>query len=178
MNNTADDAGGDGRPGRKVSALQAWLAVLAAMSIFAYVRLSTNKAVMPMAILLLCILEVVQFVRAYRETRRLEAWCEVVYCVVLLSVFLGAYRHSIVDHRTFMFATVFYRPFYTRYCNRRLSLILCLLIMAAVCPVTCGIVTNSDFVDLLTALYALLVACLWLFCSKLGARAFGFEQNS
>jgi uncharacterized membrane protein YiaA len=177
MNKIGDEAGGNGRANTKASALWAWLALLVGISIYAYVRLSTNKAVMPMAIVLLCVLEVAQFARAYKESKKVEAWTDAASVLVLLLVCVGVYRHSIATHPTFIFATVFYRPFYTRYCHRRLALVLALLIICAVLPAICGIVRDPDSISVLAALYALLVATLWVFCSKLGATIFGFEPG-
>jgi tryptophan-rich sensory protein len=78
----------------------------------------------------------------------------------------------------FFFATALYRPYYTNYCNLRLALIVGLSNMALVLPVTCGLVTNPELSDLLAVPYLLLVASLWVFCSKLGADILGFERES
>jgi RHS repeat-associated protein len=177
MNETDSGSQRGGRAKTKPSALQGGLAILASMSVYAYLSLSTNRAVLPTAIVLLCVLELVLFVRSYRKSSKVEAWTDLASVVVLLLVCLGVYRRFIVGHATFIFATVFYRPFFTRCCNPRLALALNLMIVAAVLPGTCGIVTNSDFVGLLGVLYALLVGCLWVFCSKLGASLFGFARG-
>ncbi len=154
------------------------LLLVVGMSVFAYICLSTNKYVLPAALLLLIMLEIVQLIILFKEGKKLDIGCEVAFFLVFFSAFFGIYRKTFTANYTFLLATVFYRPNYTLYCNRRLALILGLLIMAVALPITCGIVTGRETVDLLSTLYALLVAGLWVFCSKLGAKGLGFGESS
>ena len=176
--NVSDGTKSDNNPNRLKSLPMTVLLLVVGMSIFAYVRLSPNKSVIPVAILLLSILEALRLIQAFKESKKVEALSEAAYFIVLLSVFLGVYRSSLADHRMFMFATIFYRPNYTLYCNRRIALILGFLIMCSVLPITCGLVTKPDVVGLLSGLYALIVSALWALCSKPAAKVFGFEENS
>jgi hypothetical protein len=70
-----------------------------------------------------------------------------------------------------MFTTILYRPGYMQHGNRRLAFFLGVAIAAMVLPVTLGIVTDPSLVQMSEIIYALLVLCLWLFCSRLGAAA-------
>ena len=58
--------------------------VLIGMSVYAYICLSSNKAVLPAAIVMLSILEVVRLAREYKESTKLATACEVVYFLVFL----------------------------------------------------------------------------------------------
>ena len=146
-------------------------------AMYAYLMLSSNKAVLPATIVLLSILEVVELKRMYKEFGWLYVGCEVAYFPVLLLFGWAVYHDLLVGHPTFVFATIFYRPYFTLFCNRRLAFGMGLTILVIVLPITTRIVTDPDLLNLLTALYALLVAGLWAFCSKLGARIFNFEPR-
>ena len=169
------DARNNNSPKKRVSMVRVLVVVAVAMSLYAFGRLSNSDSVMFVLLLLAAVLETVHLIGKYRKSTRLYVGCEAAYFIVLLSIFLGPYRNSLSDHIAFFIATVFYQPYYTLYCNRRLAFAIGLLIMAVVLPVTCGIVADAGFADLLAATYALLVVSLWAFCSKLGAMVFGFS---
>ncbi|MGA3325891.1 MAG: hypothetical protein ABSF45_15570 [Terriglobia bacterium] len=148
--------------------------VIMSWALYAFLMLSSSKAALPAAIILLGILEVVELKRMYKEFGWVYVGCEVAYFPVLMLFVWAVYHDLLVNHPTFVLATIFYRPFFTLFCNRRLAFGMGLAILVATLPIATGIVTDPDFVDLLTTLYALLVAGLWAFCSKLGASVFGF----
>jgi hypothetical protein len=177
MNSIDSTANDESRPKRKVSTLGGWLTVLAAMSVYAFLSLLPTKIGLRLTVALLYVLTVVEFIRSYRSSRKIVAWTNTASAVVALLALWGAYRHTITAHNTFLFATVLYRPYFTRYCNRRLMIVVTGLIVATILLGTCGIVTNSDLLGLLGAFYALMVATLWAFCSKFGATVFGFEPS-
>jgi len=150
----------------------AWGAVFVvaiAMSLYAYIRLTSNDVVLTVAIVVLTLLELARIAMGIRTSTPLEIAFDVSYFVVLLSVVLGAYRTNLSAHPTFLFATIFYRPKFMQHGSRRLALIISLLIVATVVPLTSGIVTDSGIVRVLTLAYAALVFSLWVFCSKPGS---------
>lgn len=157
-----------GRYSKVSSTLVLVLVFVLAMSLFAYVRLSTNDVVFTAAIVILIILGVTQIILGYKGSTRLDVAYDATFLVVLMSVILGVYRTSLAKHPVFMFATIFFRPEYTRYGNRRFAFVVGLLINATVLPITCGVITDPDVVSALTLLYALFVLSLWVFCSKRG----------
>lgn len=156
-----------------------WLVAIftMAMSVYAYVRLSQDPRVLTAAIVVLAFLETVRIILDYQSSRRIETGFDAAFFVVFLSVILGALRTSLGAHPIFLFATVFYRPQYTRHGNRRLALALSCLILLAVLPITSGLVTDREIVRALTLFYALLVGLLWLFCSKVGAAVTRSRQS-
>jgi len=177
--NTMDASGNDTETAKKpVSNLRIFLGFVVCMSLGIFIYFQKNEKVLLGAMVLVTILEFVNLLRMYNGLERFQAISEGAWFLVMLSIFLGPYRHSLMDHLVFTYATIFYRPYATNYCNPRLALGVGLMIMVAVLPVTCGIVTDTGLADLLAALYLLLVASLWAFCSKLGAKVFGFEQDS
>lgn len=155
------------------SAFGSVLVVAMAMSIYTYIRLVSNSAVLTGAILILTILETARIVLAVKSSTRLDIAFDSAFFVVLMSVLLGAYRTSLGAHPIFLFATIFYRPKFMRHGNRRLAFAFSLMIIGTVLPVMLGLVTDSGVVQVLTLLYALLVTGLWVFCSKVGAAAIG-----
>ncbi len=178
MNGRGSDVTHREAPRRAISPLKAALFLLVLMFGYAYACLSQSKAVLPVAIGLFGILEAVHVLRNYRKLGRLVLFCEILYSVVFISVCLGVYLKTSAASQSFLLATIFYRPYYTLRCNRRLALTLGLLILALVLPVSFGFVTDPDSVGFLSALYVLMVAALWVFCSKLGAKVFGFAEES
>ena len=146
------------------------------LGIFLYFQ--KNEKILFVAMGLITILELVNLLRMYSASKKFQAISEGAWFVIMLSIFLGPYRLSLMDHQVFTLATIFYRPYYTNYCNLRLALIVGLSNMAVVLPVTCGVVTNPVLCDLLAVPYLLLVASLWIFCSKPGADILGFERES
>ena len=168
----------DDTPKARPPVMRSVFLFVGAMSLYAYLKFSNEKTAMPATLLLICILGGVQVVRWYKGMRRVEAWCEAIYLLVVLSAVLGVYRNTLAPNHLFVLTTILNIPPYTVHCNRRLAVILGFLIMTAVFPITFGIATSSDSVRFLTILYALLVAGLWTFCSKFSSRAFGFEKSS
>jgi hypothetical protein len=153
-----------------------FLAVL--MSLYAYASLSTNPHVLAAAFLVFIILEIVQLFSWSRKGEMLHVACEVAYFLVLSTALVGVYSKTMTRDYTFLWATILYRPYYTLRCNRRLALVLGVLIVIVALPITLGIVTDRESVGLLSVFYFLLVAGLWAFCSKFGARFFGFEEDA
>lgn len=143
------------------------------MSFYALLMLSKNSTLIVVMILLLSVLELVSLLRMYKESTRSELGIELLYFVVLLSVFVGPFREHFANHRIFMFATILYRPYYTAYANRRIALVLGLLIVAVVLPITIGLVRVENTIDILAVAYAALVVALWVSCSKFATIAFG-----
>ena len=154
------------------SVLRALFYVSIFAAIYGCLSFSKSKLAFPIALTVFGALEIVRLVRIRRESL-LETACEASFFLVLFSVFLGVYRHAFASDRIFMFATAFYRPYFTLRCNRRLALIFCLLIVTVVLPIVFAIVTDPSYVRLLTIGYACLVASLWIFCSRLGSDLFG-----
>jgi hypothetical protein len=147
------------------------------MSIFAYVALSNNPRVLAAAFLAFIVLEIVQLLSWSRRGEILHVACEVAYFLVLTTAVVGLYHKTMAKDFIFLQATIFYRPYYTFRRNRRLALVLGVLILIVALPITLGIVTDRESVRVLSVLYLLLVASLWAFCSKLGARFFGFDEG-
>ena len=147
------------------------------ISVYAFLSLSPHKFALRAAIVLLCALTVIEFIRSYRSSRKIVAWTNTASAVVVLLALWGVYRQTITAHNTFLFATIFYRPYFTRYCNRRLVIVLTALIVTTALLATSEIITDSDLLGLLAGFYGLLVAALWAFCSKFGATVFGFEPS-
>ena len=169
MSGSGKELGTEETPKKPASLAKRLLMLAIGMSAFAYAMLSTNKFVIPGLIVALSIFEVIGLVKGFKESKMLEALCEVVYFIVLLALGFGASRALFAGHWGVIWVTIFYRPQYTVYRNQRLAFALGLLIMAVTLPITLGIVTDPSAVALLTTMYGLLVAGLWLFCSKLGA---------
>jgi hypothetical protein len=178
MNGRDSDAIHRDAPKRAISPLKAALFLLVLMSGYAYACLSRSKAVLPAAIGLFGVLEAIYVLRNYRKLAKLVLSCEVLYSVTFISVCLGVYFKTFEATQTFLLATIFYRPYYTLRCNRRLALILGLLILGLVLSVSFGLVADPDSVGFLTALYVVMVVGLWVLCSKLGAKVFGFAEES
>jgi hypothetical protein len=178
MNSTNSDVGGHETPKRPVSLLKTLLILVIGMSVFAYGMLSTSKTVFVVFTIGISIFEVSRLVQGLKESKTLETLCEAAYFVVIITFLLGAYRGLLAFNPTLMFTTALYRPNFTLYRNRRLALALGLAIMVVTLPINLGIVTDPDAVQALTVLYALMVASLWVFCSRLGAKLFGFEESS
>jgi len=161
-----------------VSSVRIFLAFALCMSIYIVLdSLLKNEGFVLPIIAILAVGETAYLLSQYQASKKLQAMCEGAWFLVLLSIFLGIYRNSLMHHRVFTYATILYRPYATSYCNLRLALIIGLSTMAIVLPVTCGIVTNDEISDLLAMLYLLLVLSLWAFCSKPGAAIFGFEKD-
>jgi hypothetical protein len=138
-----------------------------AMSIYAYVMLSSNPVVLPMALVIMTVLaSVLIFLRAKTATP-VDTAFEIASFLVFLAVILYLYRTSFFDHKLLLWTTGLYRPNYLTHGNRRVALVLSLLITAIVLPVTLGVVTDPSVVQAMTFLYAVLVLSLWVFCSKL-----------
>ena len=169
MSRTGGDVGSGETPKKPASLAKTLLMLVVGMSAYVYLSLSTSKFIFPGLIIALSIMEVGRLIKGLRESRRVEALSELAYFLVLLSLFLGILRHSLDGHHAVLYITILYRPNYTLYWNQRLALGLGVLILAVTVPIMLGIVTHPDLVGLLTVLYGLLVAGLWLFCSKLGA---------
>ena len=148
------------------------------LSIFAYVSLSNNPRVLAAAFLAFIVLEIVQLLSWSRRGEILHVACEVAYFLVLTTTLVGLYHKTMAKDFIFLQATIFYRPYYTLRCNRRLALVLGVLIAVVALPVTLGIVIDPKSVSFLSVLYFLLVAALWAFCSRFGARFFGFEEDA
>ena len=148
------------------------------MSLYIFLSLVKNDALLRAVMALAAVGEAVYLLRMYRTSKKFQAISEGAWFVIMISIFLGRPRISLVDHQVFALATIFYRPYYTNYCNLRLALIIGLVNMALVLPITCGAVTDPGLSDLLAVPYLLLVASLWAFCSKPGASILGFERES
>lgn len=164
VGNTAD--------GNDDSVLRALFYIAVFAAVYGFLSFSKSKLVFPVALSIFSVLEIVRLIRKRKESL-LEAGCEAAFFLVLFAVFIGVYRNTFAGDRTFMFATILFRPYFTLRCNRRLALVLCLLIVAVVLPIVFGIVTEPSYVSLLTMGYAFLVASLWVFCSRLGSVLFG-----
>ena len=169
MSRIGGDAEGEQTPKKPASLAKRLLILAVVMSAYVYLRLSTSRLVFPGVVIALSIAEVVLLIKAFRESRRLEALSELAYFLVLFSFLFGILRHYLDGQYAVLYITILYRPYYTLYRNQRLALGLGALILAVTVPIMLGIVTDPDLLGLLTALYGLLVAGLWLFCSKLGA---------
>ena len=173
MSRTGGDVESEQTPKKPASLAKTLLMLVVGMSAYVYLRLSSSRLVFPGVLIALSILEVARLIKGFRESRRLEALCELAYFLVLFSFFLGILRHSLDGQYAVLYITILYRPNYTLYWHQRLALGLGVLIVAVTLPIMLGIVTNPDLVGLLTVLYGLSVAGLWVFCSKLAAWAFG-----
>ncbi|MBZ5543508.1 MAG: hypothetical protein LAO07_07490 [Acidobacteriia bacterium] len=173
MSRTGGDVGSGETPKKPASLAKTLLMLAIGMSAFAYAMLSTNKFVIPAAILLLTIFEVYALVKGFSGANVIGPLCEVEYFVVLLSLLYGAYHGLFAGHPGVLYVTILYRPQYTVYRNQRIALVLGLLIMTVAVPITLGMVSDESAVDMLTGLYGFLVAGLWVFCSKFGGWAFG-----
>jgi hypothetical protein len=174
----AEDSGGSGietgiRPASNLRILFVFL-VCMLLGIFLYFE--KNEKILVVAMGLITILELVNLLRMYSASKKFQAISEGAWFIIMLSIFVGPYRLSLMDHQVFTLATILYRPYYTNYCNLRLALIVGLSNMALVLPVTCGLVTDPGLSELLAVPYVLLVASLWVFCSELGADILGFER--
>lgn len=131
------------------------------MSIYAFLMLWSKG--FALAIIVFCILEMVRAIFAYRRAGRLEVGFELAFLAVFLTLAFGISR---IGHGyPYLFATIFYRPEYLHYGNRRLALLLSVIIVVFVLPVTTGLITNYVTVALSGFVYLILVGALWLFCS-------------
>jgi hypothetical protein len=173
MSNVGRGPGDQEAPGKPKSLAKTLVLLAVVMSGFAYFRLSNGKFVIPEFIAVLSILEIYGLVKGIKESKVYEALCEIEYFFVLLALLFGAYRGTLSGQSGIAYVTIFYRPQYTVHRNQRLAFTLGLLIMAVTLPVGLGIVMDPVFVELLIVIYGFLVAGLWVFCSKLGAWAFG-----
>jgi len=173
MSRTGGDFESEEIPKKQASLAKKLLMLLVGMSAFVYLRLSSSKFVFPGLLIALSIMEVARLINGFRESRKLEALCELAYFLVLFSFLLGAVRHFLDGHYAVAYITILYRPNYTLYRNQRLALGLGVLIVPVTLPIMLGIVSDPGLVGLLTGLYGFLVACLWMFCSKPGAWVFG-----
>src|ERR1035438_3186194 len=150
---------------RPVSNLRILLAFTVCMSIYIFIRLVKNEAILRAGLALMAVGETVILLRMYRAAKKFQAISEGAWFIIMLSIFLSPSSFDLMQHQVFTLATILYRPYYTNYCNLRLALIVGFVNMALVLPVTCGVVTNLDLADLLAVPYLLLVASLWVFCS-------------
>jgi FtsH-binding integral membrane protein len=159
------------------TAIASLIVFVIVMSLYAYARLSDPERVWKPLIVILTICGIAKILIDYKGSARLDTAFYVAFFVVFLSIILNPHGRSLGAHRALLFATILYRPEYMVHGDRRLAFALSLMIMGAVLPVTLGLVTDWDAIQALSFLYALLVASLWVFCSKLGARFFGSSQS-
>jgi len=140
-----------------------------AMAFYAYFRLSpagtSDRAIAVVFIALQLTITIISYTE---DKSKWNVGFGVVFMIVFVSVMMGAYSTSLAEHPILMFSTIFYRPEYMKVGNRKVAFVLALLIAFAVLPATCGLVTDSGFVELLFMLYLLFVLCLWIFCARVG----------
>ncbi len=160
-------------PKDRPSILYAVFFVVTWGTLYAYASLSKKPVVFPAIILLFAVLEFFHAARIYKEPTPMHLACELAYFAVLFSISIGVYRNSLPSGWLIVFATIFYRPFFTTYRNLRIAFALGLVIAFLVLPLAWGLVKNPEMVLLLSIGYAASVAALWLFCSKLSSRVFG-----
>jgi hypothetical protein len=129
----------------------------------------------PVALSMYALLTAWEVLRKWRELTIVDVFCETSFPVVLVAVSVGIYRHtfSFVGNTTFMFAIIFHRLYSTVRYNGRLALTLCLLVIAVVVPIPFTTVSDSVVMSRMGLAYALLIACLWVFCSKWSSKIFG-----
>jgi hypothetical protein len=169
---TRDNPTGAGSPGESDSVLRALFYVAIFAAVYVSLSISKTEVAFPIALLVFGALEVLRIFKKAKQSSALDVGCEVSFFLVLLVTFVGVCRGSFAVNRVFMFATLAYRPYFTMHCNRRLGFALCVLIAADALPIACGLVTDAGAVSIMSMLYALLVACLWVFCSKVSSRIF------
>jgi hypothetical protein len=156
--------------GKTLSPWRVAVAFAIVMSIFVYMRLASEGFIL--ALLLIVVGGVLQVVGRWKSSSRMDIAFDAVSTVVLVSVILHVYHRSLTTYVVLFFTTIFYRPGYLHHGNRRLALIVSLVIAGVVLPVTCGFVSDPSLVQVASGLYALLVLSLWIFCSKFGAGLF------
>ena len=153
------------------------LAVFASVYCFSYFSLSQNRCAYLVVLALFALLEVVRLLTEFKASPRLAVGCEVLYFVSSFAVFVGMYRRTFAIDRNVLLVTVLYRPYFTMHHRRPLAFILGIAIAVAVLPMASGIITDAGPVALLTWAYAFSVACLWIFCSKLGSILLGVRRS-
>lgn len=148
------------------------LILVLAMSLYAFLRLSTARWIEPLTLIMLVVLETLVIALSYKRWSKLDVWFECAANLVFIAIAFGLYKQTFVANETVWIATIFYRPYYLMYGNRRLAFILSLLIAATVLPIATGFASDAGVVQGLTLFYSLFVFSLWVFCSRLGSKLF------
>jgi hypothetical protein len=147
------------------------LALALIMSLYAYVRLSTNPRVFEAAVVAVILLDVGLLFADGKTLSRFDVGFDLEYLATLLSVVWGAFADNptISLHSTpvVLITTIFYRPKLLNRGNRRLAFLLGSVILGVVAPVAFGWVKQRDVIGILSFLYAMLVCQLWVFCSRI-----------
>ena len=149
---------------RDVSTLRILSGLVAAMSLYAFLMLSGHGMIL--ALILFGIFESVRLARLPRPVSIEQVGFSIAFVVTLLLICWGVHKEAFQHRWTFLFATIFYRPEYFYRGNWRTAFVLGALILLAVGPVACGVITEPASLDLSGVAYAGLVAALWLLCSS------------
>lgn len=163
---TGDNPTSAGSPAESDGVLRALFYVAIFAAVYLTLSISKNALVFPIALVVFSVLEILRIFKKAKQPSALDVGCEVSFFLALIATFVGLYRGWFTANRVFMFATLAYRPCFTMHNNRKLGFVLCVCIAADALPIACGLVTEPGAVSVMSGLYGLLVASLWVFCSK------------